>query len=147
MWTLLRQAIARLVAFFRTAELDRDLDDEMQSHLALLAAEHVRRGMTADQAERAARLEFGGVAQLREAHREVRGLAFLDILRQDLRITFRTLRRDAGFTTFAILIVGLGIGASSTIFSVVSALLLRSLPFQDPGRLVWIANDGKEEIG
>src|ERR1041385_5609909 len=63
---------------------------------------------------------------------------------QDLRITFRTLRRDAGFTTFAILIVGLGIGASSTIFSVVSALLLRSLPFQDPGRLVWIANDGKE---
>src|SRR6476469_7779719 len=63
---------------------------------------------------------------------------------QDLRYTFRTLRREAGFTTFAILIVGLGIGASSTVFSVVNALLLRPLPFSDPGRLVWIYNNGKE---
>ncbi len=61
-------------------------------------------------------------------------------LLQDLRYTFRTLRRDAGFTTFAILIVGLGIGASSTVFSVVNTLLLRPLPFRDPERLVWIAN-------
>ena len=63
---------------------------------------------------------------------------------QDLRYTFRTLRHEAGFTTFAILIVGLGIGASSTVFSVVNALLLRPLPFSDPGRLVWIYNGGKE---
>ena len=59
---------------------------------------------------------------------------------QDLRYAFRTLRRDAGFATFAILIVGLGVGASSTLFSVVNALLIRPLPFRDPGRLVWIAN-------
>lgn len=59
---------------------------------------------------------------------------------QDLRYTFRTLRRDAGFATFVILIVGLGVAASSTIFSVVSAVLIRSLPFRDPGHLVWIAN-------
>jgi ABC-type antimicrobial peptide transport system, permease component len=59
---------------------------------------------------------------------------------QDLLYTFRTLRRDAGFTTFAILIVGLGIGASATVFSVVNTLLIRPLPFRDPGRLVWIAN-------
>ncbi len=64
----------------------------------------------------------------------------LDSFWQDLRYTFRTLRRDAGFTAFAILIVGLGIAASSTVFSVVNALLLRPLPFRDPGRLVWIAN-------
>src|SRR6266446_3660670 len=64
----------------------------------------------------------------------------LDSLLQDLRYTFRTLKRDAGFTTFAILIVGLGIGASSTVFSVVNALLLRPLPFRDPERLVWVAN-------
>jgi len=63
-----------------------------------------------------------------------------DTLLQDVRYTFRTLRNNAGFTTFAILIVGLGIGASSTVFSVVNALLLRPLPFSDPGRLVWIAN-------
>jgi predicted permease len=63
---------------------------------------------------------------------------------QDLQYTFRTLRRDAGFTTFAILIVGLGIGASSTIFSVVNALLIRPLPFENPGSLVWVANSAKE---
>ena len=69
-----------------------------------------------------------------------RHLPLFDNLLQDLRYTFRTLGRDAGFTTFAILIVGLGIGASSTVFSIVNALLLRPLPFRDPGRLVWIAN-------
>src|SRR5947209_2986948 len=63
-----------------------------------------------------------------------------DALAQDLRYTLRTLRRDAGFAAFAILIVGLGIGASSTLFSVVNTLLLRPLPFQDPARLVWLAN-------
>ena len=61
-------------------------------------------------------------------------------LRQDLRYTFRTLRRDAGFAIFAILIAGLGIGASATVFSVVNTLLLRPLPFAQPERLVWIAN-------
>ncbi len=64
--------------------------------------------------------------------------------RQDLQYTFRTLRREAGFTTFAVLIVGLGIGASSTIFSVVDALLIRPLPFDDPSRLVWVSNLGKD---
>src|SRR3954470_14534154 len=63
-----------------------------------------------------------------------------DDLRQDLRYTARTLRRDAGFTTFAILIAGLGIGASATVFSVVHTLLLRPLPFPEPHHLVWIAN-------
>jgi len=69
-----------------------------------------------------------------------RGLPALDTILQDLRYTFRTLRRDSGFTTFAVLIVGLGIGASATVFSVVDALLLRPLPFHEPERLAWIAN-------
>ena len=64
-----------------------------------------------------------------------------DSVRQDLRYTFRTLARDAGFTTFALLIVGLGIGASSTVFSVINTLLVRPLPFREPERLAWIAND------
>ena len=144
MWVRFRQMAARLRAFFGVSGLDRELDAELQSHIAMLAEEHVRRGMTPDEALRAARLELGGLAQIREAHREVRGVPFLDTLMQDLRYTFRTLRRDAGFTTFAILIVGLGIGAASTVFSVVNALLLRPLPFRDPGRLVWIANSGGE---
>ncbi len=71
---------------------------------------------------------------------DTRGLPAPDSILQDLRYTFRTLRRDSGFTAFAILIVGLGIGASATVFSVVDALLLRPLPFSEPERLVWIAN-------
>jgi predicted permease len=69
----------------------------------------------------------------------------LENLRQDLRYAFRTLRRDAGFTTFAILIVGLGIGASSTVFSVLNTLLVQPLPFKDPASLVWIANKTNDE--
>ena len=65
---------------------------------------------------------------------------WLNSFLKDLRYSFRSLRRDAGFATFAILIVGLGIGASSTLFSVVNALLLRPLPFGDPQRLVWVTN-------
>ncbi len=144
MWTALKQSAARLRAFFGASRLDRELDAELESHMGLLAEDHIGRGMTPEQAERAARLELGGRAQLREAHREVRGLPFMDTLLQDLRYAFRAFRREAGFTTFAILIVGLGIGACSTVFSVVNALLLRPLPFRDPGRLVWISNDGKE---
>ena len=74
------------------------------------------------------------------ARQDARGTLSLDSVLQDLRYTFRTLRRDIGFTTFAILIVGLGIGASATVFSVVNALLIRPLPFHDPDRLVWITN-------
>ena len=93
-----------------------------------------------------ARIELGGVTQLREEHREIRALPFLDTLFQDLRYTFRTLRHNAGFTVFAVLIIGLGIGASSTIFSAVNALLIRPLPFNDPTRLVWIYNLADDRV-
>ena len=72
------------------------------------------------------------------------GTPFLENLRRDVRYAIRTLVRDAGFAAFAILIVGLGVGASCTIFSVVNTLLIRPLPFRDPGRLVWIANHQDE---
>src|SRR5258708_25900172 len=137
MWTKLNQIASRLLAYFRSSRLDGELDQELEAHIAMAAADHIRSGMPEEQARRKARLEFGGVAQLREQHRSARGLPFLDTLRQDLRYTFRTLHRDAAFTTFAILIAGLGIGASSTIFSVVNALLLRPLPFSDSQQLVW----------
>jgi predicted permease len=73
-------------------------------------------------------------------NRDTLGLPFLEVLEHDVRYAARTLRRDYGFAIFAILIVGLGVGASCTIFSVVNTLLIHSLPFRDPGRLVWIAN-------
>src|SRR4051794_30326845 len=144
MLSLLKQTAARTQAFFRTAELDADFDQELESHLEMLAEDNVRGGMTPEQARRAAILRLGGVESTRQKHRDARGLPALESVVQDLRYAFRTLRRDAGFTTFAILILACGIGAASTIFSVMDAVLLRPLPFQDPGRLVWLENGNGE---
>lgn len=144
MWTRVKQIAARLKAFAQSSEMDRELDTELDSHVTMLTEDYIRRGKSPEEAARLARVEFGGVAQLKEAHREQRGLPFMETLAQDLRHTFRTLRRDAGFTMFAILIVGLGIGASATVFNVVNALLIRPLPFRDPASLVWITNGGEE---
>jgi predicted permease len=144
MLSLLKQTAARTQAFFRTAELDADFDQELASHLDMLAEDNVRSGMTPAEARRAAILRLGGVESTRQKHRDARGLPALESVVQDLRYAFRTLRRDAGFTAFAILILACGIGAASTIFSVTNAVLLRPLPFRDPGRLVWLENGNGE---
>ena len=136
----LHRLIARIGAWFKRAELDRDLDDELQTHLSLLVEQNLQRGLSTEEAIREARLRMGNVVSLREQHRDTRGLPLIDTLLQDLRYTFRILRRDTGFAFFAILIVGLGIGASAIVFSVLNTLLLRPLPFKDAESLVWIAN-------
>jgi predicted permease len=136
----IRELAARIGSFFRKGRLDSELDSELASHLEMAVGDNVRRGMSPDEARRQARVRFGTYAGASESHREARGLPALDSFLQDLRYTLRSLRRDSGFTTFAILIVGLGIGASSTVFSVVNTLLLRPLPFPDSERLVWVAN-------
>lgn len=138
MGSKLAHLAARLRATFRPASLDRDLQEELEIHLSLLSEEHERRGLDAEEARRRARLELGGVSQLREAHRDVRSVPLLETFWRDLRYSARTLRRDAGFTTFAVLIAALGIGAGTTIFSVVNTLLLRPLPVKDAGSLVWV---------
>src|SRR5439155_19674948 len=94
MLTWLKQIAARSRAFFRGRQLDRDFDQELESHLTLLAEEHSRRGMTREQALRAARLELGGLAQLREAHREIRGLPLLDAFLRDVHYALRALRKN-----------------------------------------------------
>ncbi|HYP13845.1 MAG TPA: ABC transporter permease [Bryobacteraceae bacterium] len=138
--------VARIRALFRRPSEDQDFDAEMASHLAMLEEEKVRRGMTPEAARRAALLELGAPTQLREAHREARSLPFFETAMQDLRYTVRTLRRDAGFALFSILIAGFGIGACSTIFSVVNTLLLRDLPFREPGRLIWMATQADDGV-
>ena len=135
----LRSAFARLLAFFHASELDADVNAEMASHLEMAIEENIHRGMSPEEARRQALIRFGGVDQAKELHRETRGLPWLDILRQDLRYTVRTLQRDRGFAIVAVLILALGIGANIVVFSVVNTILLRPLPFQNPERLLWIA--------
>ncbi len=135
----LRQGWNRLRAFFTKAPLDADLDAEMASHLDMAIEENLRHGMSPEEARRQALVRFGGIQQAREMQRAARGLPFLDILGQDVRYTLRTLARDAGFTTVAVLILGLAIGANVAVFSVVDTILLRPLPFPQSQQLVWIA--------
>jgi len=138
MMPLLRETFNRVRSFFRKDPLDRELNDEMASHLEMATEENIRRGMSPEEARREALLRFGGIQQSREQHREARGLPWLDVLMQDLRFTFRTLKREWGFTTVAVLILALGIGANITVFSVVNTILLRPLPFPNSERLVRI---------
>lgn len=125
----------------RRRERDEDLEAEIATHLEYSMEEYLRQGMSVEEARRRALVELGGIEQAKELHRDSRGLPFLDTLFQDTRHGLRTLRRDAGLALFAVLVTGLGVGASSTVFNVVNALMLRPLPFDDPERLVWIAND------
>ena len=141
----LNQLLARIRALFSKSEIDADLDQELESHIAMLVDENVRNGMSPQDARRAALIRIGARESTKELHREVRSLPWLDTLAQDLRYAVRTLRRDFAFALFAILIVSLGIGASCTIFSVVNALLLRPLPFKDPASLVWMQNHHQTE--
>src|SRR5258708_31169241 len=95
---------SRLRAFFFKTSLDHDFDDELAAHIELLTAENVHRGITPEEARRAAFIKLGGVDPAKELHRDTRSLPFLHTLLHDLHHTFRTLPRDIGFTTFAILI-------------------------------------------
>jgi hypothetical protein len=132
--------LARISSFFRKRELDREFDAELTAHIEMAVDDDLKQGMSAEEARRRAMIGLGGMDATRELHRESRGLLALETILQDVRYSFRTLRRDAGLAIFAILIIGLGVGASSTVFSVVNAILLRPLPFEAPERLAWIAN-------
>jgi len=136
-WGRFRRRLRFLVSH---SERQRLLWEEMEFHIDSMAEDFAAQGMTEIEARAAARRKFGNMTQKSEESRGVWLLRWWSDLAQDLRYAFRGMRREAAFTVFAILITGLGIGASSTVFSVVNALLLRPLPFRDPGRLVWIAN-------
>ena len=121
---------------FKGEELDRELDEELQSYLDLLIEEKTHAGLDHAEARRQALIEIGGAEQVKAGVREARHGAALDMLMHDIRFTLRTLRKSPGFAAVVVFTLAIGIGANTALFSTIKAMLLSQLPYQEPDRLV-----------
>ena len=137
---LLSDVRYRLRALFSRDSVEQELDAELRFHIEREAEKYERHGMSHEAALRRARLAFGGVEQMKEASRDMRGTARLESIGRDLRYAFRSLRRSPAFALTVILMLGLGIGANTAIFTLVDALLLRPLPVSHPEQLVMVTD-------
>jgi len=131
---------ARLAMLLRWRRFDAELDEELATHLAEAADEYRRRGLTAVDARLAATRDFGGVIQTKERYRDARTSRMFDTVAQDFRYAVRVLRKSPGFTVSTVSTLTLAIGATTAIFTVLEALMLRSLPVREPERLVAIGD-------
>jgi len=134
----LRRTVSKLRNLFANRHAEEDLAREIASHLTLLADDFERRGMSAEEARLAALSALGGVEQAKQAHRDERSLLWIEQTMQDLRYGVRTLSKSPGFTITVALTLAVGIGACTAIFSLVNAVLIRSLPYGESSQLVYL---------
>ncbi len=137
--------------FFNRSQTENDLEDELRAHIQLRTDDLERSGLSRVEAERRARIEFGGRERFKEECREAIAGNFIDILIQDVHFGLRMFRKSSGVTAIAILTMALGIGATTAIFSVVDATLLEPLPYPQSEQLVSIRDDfpgaGAQDVG
>lgn len=137
----MRRLVLRVLTFFTRAATERELEREIAAHLAVMEEDYRARGLSSEQAARAARLALGGVDQTKERHRDARSFPWLEDLRRDVPYALRALARTPAFTVAAVITVALGVGVTATMFSVINAILLRPLPYDGSNRLVRIAEN------
>ncbi|HEY3742250.1 MAG TPA: permease prefix domain 1-containing protein, partial [Bryobacteraceae bacterium] len=133
---MMRRAWQHLLALTRKKRLDRELNDEVEAHLELIEHDLIASGMSPTEARLAARRNFGGIEQMKEVHREVRGYPWIEGFVRDFRYGLLAMKRQPGFAAVAIAVLALGIGANTAMFSIIDAVLWKPLPFPDPDRIV-----------
>ena len=136
MWSRIRSLISSVM---RRSRMEREMDAELRFHIEAFTEDLARRGVPREEARRRARIEFGAVERTKEECREARGVSLLDGLTQDFQYAARTLRKNPGFTAIAVLTLALGIAVNATMFSLVSAFLLRRPPGHEPSRVAVIS--------
>jgi predicted permease len=135
---MLTDLLFRLRALFRRTAVETELDAELRFHFERQVEKYLHSGLSRDQARRRARLDFGGIEQVKEECRHARGTRGLERLGQDVRFGWRMLSKNPGFTAVAVVTLALALGANAAIFSIVDAVLIQPLPYADPHRLAWM---------